>query len=253
MELLLPDDKQLKLVSQLKLYLRKRKATRLELGGLGEILAHCCKVVHGGRTFFRRVASATKSSYKVRLNDEFKLDLKWWLEFGGRFNGKVKINPSSEPIISVYSDASLFGFGSFEFKVAKELQSWLGHHFAYAEDGGGCRSDNINVLELWPILVGVRRWGEKWQNRSVVFVTDNTQVMAALNTGRSRNKTPMAWLRLIFWASISFNFEVQSVYINTKSNVICDSLSGLDKFVNVARIRDADQTLAMCCHEIFNR
>ena len=266
MELRLPIDKLVKLVDQLKIYLRRRKATRLELEGLGGVLAHCCKVVHGGRTFSRRVydliSTAKKSAHKVRLNDEFRKDIGWWLEFAGKFNGKASIIPSSEPMLSVYSDASKFGFGAlhgddwvagaFNFKDEKGLQSWLGHHFVYADDEG-CRSDNINVLELWPIVAGVRRWGPSWRDRAVVFVTDNTQVMAGLNSGRSRNKTSMAWLRVIFWASITYNFEVKSVYVNTKNNIICDSLSRLDRFKNVARIRDADQAGRMCCHEVFNR
>ena len=124
---------------------------------------------------------------------------------------------------------------AFDFRNMRELQKWLGHHFMYAEDVGG-RSDNINVLELWPILAGVRRWGERWTDQTVVFVTDKMQVIAALNSGRSKNKITMAWLLLIFWSSISFNFEIQSVYINTKTNVICDSLSRLDKVKNIARI-----------------
>ena len=101
-------------------------------------------------------------------------------------------------------------------------------------------------------MVAVRRWGEFWKDRAVVFVTDNTQVIAALNTGRSRNKTTMAWVRLIFWASITYNFDVKSVYINTKVNIICDSLSRLNKFKNVARIRDADQGPLLYCHNIFS-
>ena len=91
--------------------------------------------------------------------------------------------------------------GSFDFEQAKGLQKWLGHHFVYAGDSG-CRSGNINVLEMWPILVAVRRWGPTWEDTTVVFVTNNTQVRAALNSGRSKNKTTMAWLRLIFWVSI---------------------------------------------------
>ena len=243
MELRLPRDKLEKLVTQLKLYLKRKKASRLELEGLGGVLAHCCKVVHGGRTFSRRVydliSSAKKSAHKVRLNEEFRKDICWWLEFASKFNGKAKIIPSNEPVLSVYSDASKFGFGAlhgddwlagaFEFKGEKELMGWLGHHFVYSDEEG-CRSDNINVLELWPIVVGVRRWGAGWKDKTVVFVTDNTQVMAGLNSGRSRNKTSMGWLRAIFWASITHNFEVKSVYVNTKNNVICDSLSRLDKF-----------------------
>ena len=265
MELRLPADKLEKLIKQLNIYMRRRKATRLELEALGGVLAHCCKVVHGGRTFSRRVydliSSAKKAGHKVRLNEDFRLDLKWWLEFANKFNGKAKIIPSTDPAIAVYSDSSKFGFGAlhgedwaagaFEFKKSRELQAWLGHHFVFADDAG-CRTDNINVLELWPILVGVRRWGSLWKDKTVIFVTDNTQVMAALNSGRSKNKITMRWLRLIFWASINFNFDVQSVYINTKNNVICDSLSRLDKFQSIARIRDADQAKVLCCHKVFD-
>ena len=81
-----------------------------------------------------------------------------------------------------------------------------------------------------------------------MFVMDNTQVQAALYTGRSRNKLMMAWLRLIFWESINNNFEIQSVYISTKVNTVCDSLSRLDKFESIARIRDVDVNAYMCCH-----
>ena len=86
----------------------------------------------------------------------------------------------------------------------------------------------------------------------MVFVTDNTQVMAARNSGRSKNQITMGWLRLIFWASIKFNFDIKSVYLNTRENVICDSLSRLDKFKNIARIRDVDQAGRLCCNALFS-
>ena len=265
MELRLPVDKLMKLQELLKSFLNRRKASKKELESLAGVLSHCCKVVHGGRTFSRRVydlvASVKKGGHKVRLNEEFRLDLKWWLEFAGSFNGKASIIQSSEPCISVYSDACLSGFGAshgvdwlagaFDIKKARVLEGWLGHHYAGAKDTG-CVTDNINVLELWPILVGIRKWCHGWENRTVVFVTDNTQVLAALNSGRSKNKTTMKWLRLIFWLSITYNFDVQSVYINTRDNIICDSLSRLDVFKNIARIRDADAANAMCCHHIFS-
>ena len=137
--------------------------------------------------------------------------------------------------------------GNFDAKSARKMEVWLRHYLAEAKDAG-CRTDNINVLELWPILAGVRRWSHEWGNRTLVFVADNTKVWAALNTGRSRNKTTMGRLRLIFWMSITNNFDVQSVYINMHDNVICDILSKPDASKNIARIRDAD----VCCHEIFH-
>ena len=264
MELRLPKDKLAKLLKILESFIRRRKATKLELEGLGGILAHCCKVIHGGRTFSRRlydlIASAKRNHHKVRLNEEFRLDLRWWLKFAGMFNGRAKIIPPDKPAVSMYSDASLAGFGAthgddwiagfFGTMSWDKGEAWLGHHMAAADDAG-CDTDNINVLEMWPILVGVRRWGSGWRDTSVIFVTDNTQVQAALNTGRSRNKTTMAWLRLIFWESVKYNFDVRSVYISTHVNIICDSLSRLTAFKNVARIRDADVAKSMCCHHIF--
>ena len=265
LELRLPQDKLEKLHTQLELFIRRRKATKLELEGLGGILAHCCKVVKGGRTFSRRVydliSSVRRNHHKVRLNEEFRLDLRWWLEFAAVFNGKARIIPPSSPTVSVYSDASLKGFGAthgddwlageFGVHTSQLTGGWLGHHLAKADDVG-CDTENINVLELWPILQGVRRWSRGWSDMPVIFVTDNTQVQAALNTGRSKNKTTMGWLRLIFWESVKYNFEVSSVYINTKNNVICDSLSRLSSFKNIARIRDADEAGKMCCHHIFD-
>ena len=94
--------------------------------------------------------------------------------------------------------------------------------------------------------------GHLWGNHTIIFVTVNTQVMVALNSGRIKNKTTMTWLRLIFWISIHNNFDIQSIYINTKDNVVCDSLSRLDQFASIARIRDVHVAQAMCCHDIFH-
>ena len=80
----------------------------------------------------------------MRLNEEFRLDLKWWLEFAAKFNGKARIIPLVDLALSVYSDSSKFGLGAlhgedwvagaFNFKDSKGLQGWLGHDFVFADD-----------------------------------------------------------------------------------------------------------------------
>lgn len=262
MQLRLPADKIEKLKDILKTFLRKKKASKKELESLGGLLAHACKVVHGGRTFSRRVydmlSKCRGRNYKVRLNEDFREDLYWWLDYMAVFNGKTKIIPTDKPVIAMYSDSSRKGFGALygadwiagTFQENKDLKQWLGHHWADADDKN-CDTDNINVLEMWPVLKGVEKWGPEWRDKTIIVVTDNTQVRAALNTGRSTNKTTMRWLRKIFWCSIMNNFDIQSVYINTKNNVICDSLSRLDAFKNIARIRDVDVMGRMCCHTLF--
>lgn len=263
LELRLPQDKLESLKDLLMQFLKKKKATKKELERLAGLLAHACKVVRGGRTFSRRVydmvASCKERGHKTRLNAEFRKDVMWWVEFVSTFNGKAKIIPTEAPTIAIYSDASLKGFGALHgadwlagnFGKEGSMRTWLGHHWVTGDDED-CVTRNINVLELWPILKAVERWCGQWSNKTVVVVTDNTQVRAAINTGRSTNKTTMKWLRQIFWLSISHNFDLQSVYINTKNNVICDSLSRLDQFKNIARIRDVDKGHKMCCNGLFN-
>ena len=85
--------------------------------------------------------------------------------------------------------------------------------------------DNINVRELYPVLEAVQRWGSSWRDHRVECVTDNTQVVAALNTGRSANAVSMSLLRDIFWQSVIFNCRLVAIYLPGKDNIIADALS----------------------------
>ena len=49
-ELRLPADKLIKLLDLLRWFINKRKASKKELESLAGVLAHCCKVIHGGHT-----------------------------------------------------------------------------------------------------------------------------------------------------------------------------------------------------------
>ena len=68
---------------------------------------------------------------------------------------------------------------------------------------------NINYLELFPILIAVRRWGSRWLNKRVCVETDNTQAMAFINNGTCKNSIAMSWLREIFWISVRYNFHLR--------------------------------------------
>jgi hypothetical protein len=260
MSLSLPADKLIKLINKLQMFNGKNKSTKLELDSLAGLLAHASKVVRGGRTFTRRIydlcGRAKRFHHSIRLNNEFRLDLKWWLEFVRDFNGTACIIPPVDPVLCTYSDASFFGFsatfeddwltGSWSRESNSTLE-YLGHHLW--ESDGDFPVDNINVLEMYPILAATRRWGSQWRDRRVCLITDNTQVMSALNTGRSRNKTTMKFLREIFWCSVIYNFEISSVYISTHVNVVADALSRLDLVKSVERLRLTAFNGSMCCYE----
>ena len=86
---------------------------------------------------------------------------------------------------------------------------------------------NINVYELYPVLMGLKRWAKSYSNTRVHCITDNMQVLAMINTGRSKNKLCMEWLREIFWICFIHNIEIYATYIKSKDNILADQLSRL--------------------------
>lgn len=87
------------------------------------------------------------------------------------------------------SDSSFKGFGTY-------LNSdWLAgtwphvpplvldspcHHIMAAPAYDISAFDNINVLELWPVLQGLHHWYSLFKNCTVKLLTDNTQVLGML-------------------------------------------------------------------------
>ena len=105
------------------------------------------------------------------------------------------------------------------------------------------RSADINVLELWPILVVVRP--HMARPRGGVSPTKQSS-WTPWTEAPVRTRSLCRWLCLVTWAFINCN--IQSVYISiitTKCNIICDSLSTLDIF---PWIRDVDQSSKFTHH-----
>ena len=184
-----------------------------------------------------------------------KKDLKWWKDFCSVFNCRnLILNTNTD--LPLYSDSSLQGYGA-----------WYGKDYLYGMWSGvdtfdpGCghytpppkfdnlrvHEGNINVYELYPVLVGLKRWVSRYKNTRLQAITDNMQVMAMLNTGRSKNKLCMAWLREIFWVCFINNIEIHSTYIRSEDNILADHLSRLNyrgvpkKCITTLREND------MCC------
>ena len=259
MRLTLPDEKMSGLLEKLSNAEGKLKLTKQEVQSLAGSLAHASKVVKGGRCFTRRIYDlcniVEKPYHKIRLSGEARADIRWWLEFAKEFNGSEKIIRPIHTHLSVYSDSSFAGF------AAQHGRDWL---MGVWDPGGRCPlpeiaghhwvppptsyNKNINELEFWPVLLAAKRWGHLWRDCELVFVTDNTQVMHMLNTGRSTNKKCMQWIREMFWLSVKLNFHIKSVYIPTKDNIICDSLSRWGESSARARLLDAVSPDSFCCY-----
>ena len=121
------------------------------------------------------------------------------------------------------------------------------HHWELPPDS--YESDmNINILELWPIVIAAKRWGSSWKDKKVRVLTDNTQVLSMINTGRSSSVRCMFWIRELFWLSFLYNFHLVASHIGTHDNVIPDYLSRLFSSVPV-HSPPSSLTSSLCCFQ----
>ena len=104
---------------------------------------------------------------------------------------------------------------------------------------------NINELELWPIVEGLRCWYPEFKGKSVTIFTNNTQVMYMLRKGTSTNSTCMECLR----ETKNFNIRLVAKYVNTKRNLVADTLSRVMYLKSEGQARKCLQGSMLCCKE----
>ena len=202
MELTLPVEKLDKLNKSLDACLRHKYVTKKLLQKVGGLMSFCSQVVRGGRTFSRRLfdlCAIAKERGSIFLTEETRKDLRWWKKFCSHFNCKSLIQRDLTHVPMV-SDASTKGFGAWAGKDYF-YGVWNKDFFQKEEcshrvlppllDRLDVHEGNINVYELYPVMLGLKRWGHSYRNTKVHVVTDNMQVLAMINTGRSRNKMCM--------------------------------------------------------------
>ena len=234
-QLRLPQEKLSKLKSELVFFSGRSHASKKQLQRLCGILGHCSTLVRGGRTFSHRVISLLKlfrdGKRRVRLSKGFQMDLRWWNSFASWFNGEARIIHDVMPGFTLTTDSSMEGFGavsgvdwlagSWDYDLSSRCD--MHDHLQPAPSTALPR--NINVLELYPVLLSLIRWGHLWRDRKVLCLSDNTQVVRAISTGRSANDSSMQMLRNIFWLCVKYNCHLVSEYVPGVDNVVPDYLS----------------------------
>lgn len=242
MSVKIPSGKMQKLRDELKFFSGKKRATVKQIQRLCGILAHCSKIIKGGRTFSHRIIELLKGWHpgvkRIRLSDRFRYDISWWESFASIFNGKnlmVKHNFGQGPLFTTDSCIEGYGLwtehdwqaGYFNCTDTPNLSTldsthshWVNVHL---QDKGSC--DNINVLELIPVWLSLVRCAATWRDLHVVCLTDNSSVMAMINKGCSTNEMCMILLRDIFWRCAINNVHLTARHISGNLNVVADSLS----------------------------
>lgn len=238
MKLFLPQDKLQKLKEELAFFDGRRQATRRQLQRLCGILGHCATLVRGGRTFSHRIigmlSAFSPSKRRITLSKNFFLDIQWWKTFAAWFNGEARmVGQQVQDNVLISMDASGTGYGvvydadwlAGAWKSDLSAEGDVHSHFCSKPDTEV--PDNINVQELYPLIEAMWRWGRHWANCKILCLTDNTQVVAGINSGKSSNAAAMGLLRRLFWLTVIYNCQIVAYHVPGKSNVYADALSRL--------------------------
>ena len=264
MELSIPDNKVTEVTYLVDKFLEFKNVTKKEIETLTGHLSHCAQVVRGGRLFCRNLYNLYKriihsGAKKVFLDEASRNDLLWWKKFFITFNHKSTIKKLPYPI-SIYTDSSLKGYaaymgadwlaGPWDPKNFNKLDTDC-NHILYPPVNREIDYTNINVLELFPILAAIQVWGPRLRGHLVNIFTDNTQVLHMLRNLSSTNVTCLGFLHELFWLCAEYDIDIDTSYINTKENIIADTLSRI-AYRRTSRV--VDRLLSnsnLCCLDVL--
>lgn len=221
MEIRLPAAKLHHLRALLREWEGKRAGKKRDLLSLIGYLHHASKAVRQGRSFLRRLINLSMAVKPmdgyIRLNVSARSDIRWWSLYATHWNGFSMMSRvyMSHPQHFVTSDASgSWGCGAFHDQYWFQLE--------WPPSMSQC---HISVKEMAPVVIAAVVWGHAWSGHSVRFQSDNTAVVALLNSGSSRDDELMHLMRCLVFVMAKFNFTVSASHIRGDHNVLADALS----------------------------
>ena len=204
-------------------WLVKDRVSLQEVQSLAGKLNFVCSTVRSGRVLLARILSFLCEFQgrpgRRKLTEDIKQDLRWWDRFLYKFDG-VSMFPESRwlpPNSLISMDSCLTGCGG-----------WSDGEYFHAEFPSkfNNRKDiNINELECLAVVVAVKVWLPKLQNKNVLMYCDNEVTVQVINRGNARNKFTQACLRELVWFTANNNTWVKMCYCPGISNRICYVLS----------------------------
>lgn len=225
MECRLPDEK---VVDLREVVLRARSARKIQLRDLQSLLGKlnfACRIIPMGRVFCRRLAMSTAGvrspSHYIRLPAVVREDLSVWVSFLDSFNGRSLFldGPMSNIDLELFTDASgAYGFGAYfqgEWCASSWPDSW--------RERGLC--SNLALLELFPLVVSLVLWGDRFRNKKVRFMCDNLGVVQAVNSQTANSPPVVGLLRHFVLTCLVLNVYAVAEHVPGSVNIIADSLS----------------------------
>ena len=136
----------------------------------------------------------------------------------------------------VYSDASgSYGCGAF---TTNQARRWFQVVWPLS-----WQEVDISAKELVPIVVAAAVWGRSWQQRHVVFHSDNAAVVAVVQHKSAKSPLLLHLLRCLYFYAVHFQFAYSAVHVPGVSNVAADALSRNNILLFCSLIPQATQSV----------
>ena len=197
----------------------KKTLTRRQFQSLLGKLIYLHKCIKPARIFINRILSLFRNNphaKKIKLTEDFFLDVHWFIKVIPRFAGTTKIFKSEvQHIESLHIDACLTGVGG----------TWANRVYAAPVPTFVNLELNITHLEMLNILVAFRLWAHHWAQSTVRFYCDNMAVVQVVNSGKTRDAFLQACTRNIWFITATHDIDLQIEHIQGHKNVIADALS----------------------------
>ena len=215
-------ERMIEIQDELRNWSGKKKATKREIQSLAgklQFVAKCCKP---GRCFMARMLAALnklkRQSHRTYLNEEFRKDVLWWINFLPHFNSisLIKTVPWSEPDEVLATDACLKGGGGIYKNRYFHLT--FPEHFV-------CNISGISQLEAITVVVAIKLWCHWLRGIKFIIRCDNEATVSVVNSGRATDKFLQQSAREITFLACKYEFEIKAVHIAGSENRLPDWLS----------------------------
>ena len=243
-----PLEKRERALELLTKIINQKKATVKDLQKLCGYLNFLGKAIFPGRTFTRRMYAKfssvinqsvmpqdsyeykLKQHHHIRLDQEFKLDCKVWIEF---LKGDLQ-TAVTRPMVDILDKAAT----SKQLKFFSDASASKKLGFGALLDNRWIRGDwgcefiekyepSIEFLELFTLCAGIFTWQdhESLVNNRVIIFCDNMAVVHMINDMSSKCPRCMSLIRLLALNNLKFNRRITANFVSTKDNFLSDALS----------------------------
>ena len=208
--------------SKLLEFLGVKRISLRRLQSLLGTLNFLSRAIRPGRAFSRRLFDLCKTGrspvHRIRIPKSARLDAVMWLSFLQEFNGITPILAHQwdgiETLRMATDASSTFGYGAYF-----QRQWFLG---AWPVDLG---RRSMALLEIFPIVLAIRTFGEVLKNRRLIVFSDNEAVTRIINKQSSRCANIACLLRDLTLSCLRYNIVLQARFLRSEENKIADALS----------------------------